>query len=94
MKEKAAERLQADHGLHERGRADLRQILGCLQPDHAEYVNAAASGLEGFTMSQKYNEQIFEANTRLIENYSEKVDEYMAAQKEVPAALEQIKRVF
>ena len=59
-----------------------------------KYVNAAASGLEGFTMSQKYNEQIFEANTRLIENYSEKVDEYMAAQKEVSAALEQIKRVF
>ena len=59
-----------------------------------KYVNAAASGLEGFTMSQKYNEQIFEANRRLIENYSEKVDEYMAAQKEVSAALEQIKRVF
>ena len=56
--------------------------------------NAAASGLEGFTMSQKYNEQIFEANTRLIENYSEKVDEYMAAQKEVSAVLGQIKRVF
>ena len=59
-----------------------------------KYVNAAASGLEGFTMSQKYNEQIFDANTRLVESYSQKVAEYVEAQKEVSAALEQIKRVF
>ena len=79
--------------LHESEKSSAKFWVACNQTMQ-KYVNAAASGLEGFTMSQKYNEQIFEANTRLIENYSEKVDEYMAAQKEVSAALEQIKRVF
>ncbi len=59
-----------------------------------KYVNAAASGLEGFTVSQKYNEDLYEANVKLIENYSQKVEEYMEAQTEVSKALEQIKRVF
>ena len=79
--------------LHESEKSSAKFWVACNQTMQ-KYVNAAASGLEGFTMSQKYNEQIFEANRRLIENYSEKVDEYMAAQKEVSAALEQIKRVF
>jgi len=59
-----------------------------------KYVNAAAAGLEGFTISQKYSEQLYEANSRLIEDYGKKVEAYMEAQKEVTAALAQIKRVF
>ena len=59
-----------------------------------KYVNAAASGLEGFTMSQKYNEQLLEANNQLIESYGQKVSEFVESQRQVTEALEQIKRVF
>lgn len=59
-----------------------------------KYLNAAAAGLEGFSVSQKYNEQLYQVNEKMVESYTRSMEEYVASQKQVSEALEQIKRMF
>lgn len=93
MKEQQASYQQIMDYMKDAEQSSAKFWVACNQTMQ-KYVNAAAAGLDGFTMSQQHSEQLYEANAKLIEDYGHRVEEYMEAQKEVSQALEQIKRVF
>lgn len=59
-----------------------------------KYVSAASVSVEGFAAASQHNSRMFDANEKLVESYTEKMQEFVQYQKLTAKTMEQVQNLL